>query len=225
VTHLLLAVLPFALGAAVSPTLLTLELLILAGKTKPKARAWMFMLGAVITILLIGLAATTVLRAVATPSIPPHEPWLLALKIAVTIILILLGIRELLPAKTAGERHRSRTQDLLDTAKTPMFIGVGVVGMVTNLSTIVLYLPAVHLIVTSPDPESTKLLAGVMLWTITVLPILLPVLAVTVVGHRSDALLARVNGWATRDSRQINAGLCFFFAVLITYSAVKDYLP
>jgi len=50
------------------------------------------------------------------------------------------------------------------------------------------------------------------------------VLAVTIVGHRSAALLSRVNGWTTRHTRQINAGLCFFFALLIGYSAVKAYL-
>jgi hypothetical protein len=63
-----------------------------------------------------------------------------------------------------------------------------------------------------------------MLLLIEITPILLPVLAVTVVGHRSDALLARVNGFATRHSRQINAAICLVFAALIAYSAVKETL-
>ncbi len=224
VTHLLLAVLPFALGAAVSPTLLTLELLILTGRTQPKARAWMFALGASVTIFIIGLAAMTVMRTLTMPAANSTDPWLVWAKAAVSLILVALGIRELLPARTVGERHHSRIQQILEDAKTPVFLGVGVVAMLTNASTIVLYLPAVHLIVHAPDADSTKLLAGLMLWIITILPIFLPVLAVSIGGGRSDALLTRVNAWTTRETRPINAGLCFFFAALVAYSAIQPYL-
>ena len=37
---LLVSVLPLAVGAAISPTLLALQLLVLTGATKPRARAW-----------------------------------------------------------------------------------------------------------------------------------------------------------------------------------------
>lgn len=207
-----------------SPTLLTLELLILAGKTHPKSRAWMFVIGAAVTIFAVGVVATTLLRNVATPDSQAPDPWLLGMKSAITLVLIIIGVRQLLPTKTVGERHRSRTQQRIASAKTPVFFIVGVVGMLTNVSTIVLYLPAIHLIVHASESESNKLLAATMLWLITIVPILLPVLAVSVVGQRSDAFLARVNAWTTRHTRQINAGLCFFFALLIGFSAATEYL-
>ncbi|MBU6279967.1 MAG: GAP family protein [Actinomycetales bacterium] len=223
-SSLFIAVLPFALGAAVSPTLLTLEFLILAGGTHAKSRAWMFVLGAMMTILVIGAFAAGALRNVAAPTAGATNYWLVGGEAFIALALVVIGVRQLRPVKTLGERHQSRTQHLIAGAKTPIFFVVGVVAMITNLSTIVLYLPAVHLIVHSTEPASTKALAALMLWVITILPILLPVLAVTIVGHRSDALLSRVNGWTARHTRQINAGLCFFFALLIGYSAVKAYL-
>jgi hypothetical protein len=81
-----------------------------------------------------------------------------------------------------------------------------------------------HLINVYDDVAPVKVTAGIMLLLITITPILLRVLAVMAVGHRSDALLGQVNGLATRHSRQINAGICFVFAVLLAYSAVEGAL-
>lgn len=224
VSTLLIAVLPFAIGAAVSPTLLTLELLILAGGTHAKARAWMFVLGAMLTILIIGAFAGSALRSFAAPASQTPDLLLVGIKVFLALVLATIGVRQLMPARTLGELHQSRTKQLIAGAKTPAFFLVGVVAMVTNVSTIVLYIPAIHLIVHSTEPPSTKVAAALMLWVITILPILLPVLAVSIVGQRSNAFLARANGWTTRHTRQINAGLCFFFALLVGYSAIKEAL-
>lgn len=216
--------LPFALGAAVSPTLLTLELLILTGKTHRKSRAWMFVIGASLTIFLFGLMAATILRNVGDTTASAQDPWSIGIKAVLALALLGLGIRQLRPAKTAGERHHSKTADRMQTAKAPFFLIVGAVGMLLNFSSLVLYLPAVHLIVHSGDPVETRWAAGLMLWVITITPIVLPVLAVSIVGHRSDALLTRLNTWTTGHSRQINAGLCFLFAALLGFSALQGAL-
>ncbi len=105
-----------------------------------------------------------------------------------------------------------------------MFVVVGMLAMLSNFSTLVLYIPAMHIINVSEDDAATKVTAGIMLLLITITPILLPVLAVTVVGHRSDALLARVNSFTSRHSRQINSAICFVFSALLVYSAVKEAL-
>lgn len=220
---LLLSVLPFALGAAVSPTLLTLELLILTGRTHRKSRAWMFAIGASVTIFAFGLFAATVFRSAGEPSTAPN-PWSIGIKSVAALVLLLLGIRQLRRAKTAGEKHHSRVADRMQTAKAPFFLGIGVVGMLLNFSTLVLYLPAVHLIVHSGEPTTDRWVAGLVLWLVTITPIVVPVLAVTIVGHRSDALLGRLNAWTSAHSRQINAGICFLFTALLGYSAVKEWL-
>lgn len=48
----MLSIVPFGLGGAVNPTALTVELPILTGKHRPKARAWAYLLG--FTVVLIG---------------------------------------------------------------------------------------------------------------------------------------------------------------------------
>jgi hypothetical protein len=57
---------------------------------------------------------------------------------------------------------------------------------------------------------------------ITCAPFIVPVLAVTILGYRSDHFLAQVNDWTSGHSRQISAGICFVFAALLVYSAVTE---
>ncbi len=223
-SSLYLDVLPLALGAAISPAVLTLELLILSGKVQPKLRAWLYLLGAVVVLVAFSILALTVLRNVSEATGGPPNPWSIATKAVIALGLIALGLRQLHPRKTLGEAHQSRVKERLQSAKAPVFVVVGMVAMLSNFSTLVLYIPAMHVINLSDDGDTTKVTAGIMLLLITITPILLPVLSITVVGHRSDAMLVRVNGYATRYSRQINAGICFLFAALLGYSAVKDPL-
>ena len=51
--------------------------------------------------------------------------------------------------------------------------------------------------------------------------VVLPVLAATLMGKRADPVLARMNRVTTTYEHQINAGIAFFFAVLLLYSGLK----
>lgn len=221
---LALSVVPFALGAAVSPTLLTVELMILSGKARPKARAWFFVIGAVTVLLVFSVLCASVLRNATDAGGGPPSPWEATIKAAIAVILLALGLRQLRPRKTVGEQHKSRVAVRLHTARLPFFLGVGAVAMLTNFSTLVLYVPAMHLITRSSDDVATKVAAFAVLVLLTVLPFVLPVLAVTVAGRRSDAMLARLNGFVSRNSRRISALICFSFGAFLIYSAVKQWV-
>ena len=53
-------------------------------------------------------------------------------------------------------------------------------------------------------------------------PAVLPVLFATLLGSRSDAVLNALNRFTTTHSAQINAGICFLFAVLLLISALRQ---
>jgi uncharacterized paraquat-inducible protein A len=61
----------------------------------------------------------------------------------------------------------------------------------------------------------------VLLVGIILIPLLLPVLSMTLLGHRSDAVLTQLNGVVTSHSRQINAGICFVLAALLAWKAIR----
>ena len=213
-------VLPFALGAAVSPTLLTLELLILAGKAQPKIRAWFFVVGASLVLVAFALLCVSVLGKASDANGGPVSPWTIAIDVIVIVLLVALGVR-VLTRKKASTDQPSRLRMRVSTAKAPTFFIVGALAMLGNFSTLVLYIPAVHMITRSTDPFPVKVGAGSMLLIITLIPLWLPVLAVSIVGHRSDPLLTKVNVFTTKYQRQVNAGICFVFAAIVAVDLVQ----
>ena len=211
-------ILPLALGAAVSPALLTLELAILAGRTKQKVRAWVFALSAAVTIFLFGVVVVAFLRNI-NFDVPPSVTSVVVRGVLAAALLA-LGVRILVKQSAPAQQHHDRLKQRLADAPLPFFAGLGIAAMLTNASTLVLYLPALHVIVHAQTSLEGKWLVGLALWIITITPFMIPVALVTIVGHRSDAFLARLNAWATSNSRRITAGICFLFAALLAYSAI-----
>ena len=119
--------------------------------------------------------------------------------------LVLLGLRQLHPRPTQGERHASRVQERLATAGLPFYVGIGALTMLTNVSTIILLLPGSHVITRSDAGTAAKALALAVLLVVVLLPLLLPPLVVTVLGHRADPLLASLNRVVVGHQRALNA--------------------
>ena len=218
---LVLAIIPFGLGAAINPTALTVELLILTGKRQPKARAWAYVLG--FTVVLIGFIAlfVTLLGRFTPPAQTGRSLVATVIDIALVALLLGLGIRQLRPAKTTAERHQSRVAARLQSGGLPTYVVVGMVAMLTDFTTLVFLLPAAHEVARSTDPWEVKQLALLVLVVIALIPLLLPALGLTLLGRRADAFLARTNAFVTRYPRQINAGVCFFIGALVAYNAIK----
>ena len=93
-SSLFVEVLPFALGAAVSPGVLTLELLILTGKTQPKLRAWLYLLGAVAVLVAFSFLALSIPRSPSASGAPP-DYWSIGVKAVLALGLLALGLRQL----------------------------------------------------------------------------------------------------------------------------------
>lgn len=219
--QLLVAVLPLALGAAVSPTLLALQLLVLSGPTHRLARAWALALGAALV-----LAAFSLLCVTALQHVRPHHAHRSAtdatVLIASGVLLGALAVRSRLRRPTPGEQHTSKTAERMTAAATPWFVGVGAFGMVVNFSTLLLVLPAVHEITHSSASSADQVVAFVVLYLIVLLPVLVPVLAATVLGSRADPALTATHRWVGRNARTIGTVIEAVFAVYLLVKGVRS---
>src|SRR5665213_1075926 len=217
--QLLFAVLPLALGAAVSPTLLALQLLVLSGPTHRLARAWALALGAALV-----LAAFSLLCVTALQHVRPHHAHRSAtdatILIASGVLLGALAVRSRLRRPTPGEKHTSKTAERMATAATPWFIGVGAFGMVVNFSTLLLVLPAVHEITHSSASSADRVVAFVVLYLI----VLLPVVLATVLGSRADPMLSATHQWVGRNARTIGTVIEALFAVYLLVKGIRSCL-
>jgi len=217
---LLVAVLPLALGAAVSPTLLAMQLLVLTGTTHRLARAWALTLGAALV-----LAAFCVLCVTALQRVRPHHGHKSATDAAVLlasgVLLGLLAVRSLLRRPTVGERQPSRIAGRIASAPTGWFVGVGAVAMLVNFSTLLLVLPAVHEITRSTASTTDKVAVFAVLYVIVLLPVLVPVLAVTVLGSGADRALGAAHTWVGAHTRTIGVVIEVVFAVYLVVRGIE----
>jgi threonine/homoserine/homoserine lactone efflux protein len=216
-----LQVLPLALGAAVSPTAFVVELLILSSRTSPRAKAWAYLLGFATVLVAAVVLFLTVLSRAADADGGGHTTTGRIVDGLAALLLAGVGIRSLMPKATPGEKHTSKVATRIGEAGPGFYVGVGAVTMLINFSTLILLAPACHEITRSMASSGVKAFCAVMLVVVTLLPVLLPVLGVTVLGSRADAVLARINSFVSRHSRQINAAVCLVLAALLAWKAIR----
>jgi hypothetical protein len=219
---LLVAVLPLAIGAAISPTLLALQLLVLTGSTRPLARAWALAGGAALVLAAYALLGVTVLDHLG-PAEHHHHSLRGALVMFVAGgLMAVLAVRSLLKRPTPAEQQKSRTAGRLETAPTFWFIGVGALGMVVNFSTLVLFLPALHEITRASVGTVDRVVAFAVVFVITLLPVLAPVVLVSAMGRRVAPALDAVHAFVTRHSRQIGIVIEVVFAVYLVVKGTGE---
>ena len=221
-TALLASVVPLAIGAAISPTLLALQLLVLTGRNRPLARAWALAAGAALVLAAFSVLGLTVLDHLHPPAHGHHSLRGAVLMFIAAALLAALALRSLLKRPTPAEQHKSRTAGRLETAPTGWFVGVGALGMVVNFSTLVLFLPALHEITRSSVDLVGRSVAFGLLFVIALLPVLVPVVVVSAAGERAAPALDATHGFVTRHARQIGIVIEVVFAVYLVIKGVAE---
>jgi len=159
--ELLSKVIPLSLGAAISPTVLALELLILSGK-RAKARASMFLLG--ILLVFSAITAFGLLLSHTTSTSPAQVSITKTVDVVAGSLLLLLALGTILRsfvhdsvAPVGGETKDAKTPGLMSA----FLLGLAI--MVTNFSTILLYIPAMRSIsasgIATPDKAAAVAIA------------------------------------------------------------------
>jgi Sap, sulfolipid-1-addressing protein len=210
-------VLPLAAGAAISPTVLTLQLLTLSHRTAPLARGWAIAAGYV-AILAVETVLALVLAAGTGGSDTSSEAGA-AVKLAFAIALALVGVRALRqPPKPDAEETDGGGRRL------SRYLGLGMVLMVTNVTTTMLFVPAIHDVGISDLDTADKAVVVALVVAITAIPAVVPPLAVSLLGEHAKRTLAALNRFTTAHRRTINASICFGFAVFLAAVSLPDLL-
>jgi Sap, sulfolipid-1-addressing protein len=221
-TALVASVVPLAIGAAISPTLLALQLLVLTGGNRPLARAWALAAGAALVLAAFSVLGLTVLGHLHPAEHGRHSLRGAVLMFIAAALMAALAVRSLLKRPTPAEHQKSRTAVRLDSAPTGWFVGVGALGMVVNFSTLVLFLPALHEITRAPVGLVGRSASFALLFVITLLPVLAPVVVVSVTGERAAPALNATHGFVTRHARQIGMVIEVVFAVYLVIRGVAE---
>ena len=199
--ELLTKIIPLSLGAAVSPTVLGVILMLLGGK-RAVARGLAFTVG-VLTVLAgltaVGLiltrnADTDATREAVTRAIDGTLGALLLIAALATIVRARTHTHTDEPKATADPKHQA-------SISACFLLGLGL--MLSNGSTILLYLPAMHAISASGVSGSDKAIAVAIAFLITSIPATAPLTARVAVPTASARLFERMHGFVSAHQRVI----------------------
>lgn len=215
--RLFLQVLPLALGAAMSPTFLLMQVAVLASPAPGAVRrGWALAAGSMVTLLLLSFGGVSLLAQL--PDFHKGAP-----SLSQSLILGLAGLALLVVGWWERRRPPSHREGLVtrfvDAPPLAQF-GIGAGRLVINATTLALYIPALHVITQSAAPLAGRALAFLMLFLITEAAVLGPMIAVTVKGDEATPYLTRLRDVVQDNSRQIMVAVCWGFGVILLATAV-----
>lgn len=213
---LLAIVVPLALGAAVSPTIIAAQLVSLTAPARPLARAWALAAGCVLVLLVVcGLAL--VLAAGSGGSGSPSRAGGIV-KLVAAALLVALGVHTL---RRRGTQKPSAPKHHDQHVRLSRSFALGCGLMATNFSSILLVFPAMHEIGTNDASDSARIVAFLLLVTIALVPAYAPPLVVTLMGERARRPLDALSRFFSAHRQAIGATLCYAFAVLLAAAGLR----
>jgi Sap, sulfolipid-1-addressing protein len=138
-----------------------------------------------------------------------------AVDATVGLVLVVFGNREML--LTPGQPREYKTNVGLAAA----FV-LGLVMMLTNFTSLMLYLPAMKDLARSGDPTSDKIVVAVVALLITSLAATLPLALRIVAPGPAATVLAGVNGFVTKHQRSIVVIVSFVFGAYLLTRGLHD---
>jgi cytochrome c biogenesis protein CcdA len=222
VGDLLSKALPLAMGAAVSPTVLAVVLLILSAPKRPVARGVAYTAGVLVILSGLTVLGLVVMRhGVGVGS--GRNPVTRAIDGTMGVLLLVLALHTVLKALTVD---RESPAGPAPAANPDRYSGLGaafllgMAMMVANFSTILLYLPAMREVSAARVDTVDKVVVVAIVFVITSLPATLPLALRLVAPGPSARWFAALHGWVTRHQRTIAIVIEVVFGVYLLAKAV-----
>lgn len=213
---LLASVLPLAIGAAISPTILAAQLLLLSNKSDPLKRSAAALIGSGLVLILY----TAVPLALGVGSSSTNHPSTVdgIVKLVFALLLLGLGIKAGLDRGTDPKKEKRKPAEGPGLVRSFEF---GAVMMLINFTTLALYFPAIHEVSASSESSTDKFVVILIVFLITMIPAYVPLLATLAFGEQARRVLARLNHFLTTHQQGVKVGICFLFAAYLGVSGLK----
>jgi len=217
---------PLALGAAVSPVLLTLSILLLSSDFHPRVRVLAYAGGVFISLVVIGVVAV---GGSASGSDGPSHPstFSAGLDILLGLLLIAVAVKNSVGSPKAAEKKKPVKTAKAEPSLAGLIVrdgGLGVVLTVTNFSSLVFYLAAAKSTADSHLPAFEQAAAMSLVGFGFMAPIVLPLLATVASPAASKKFLDATNRVVKDYGRYIGAAVALLFAVYLILKGAKVFM-
>ena len=207
----LLKILPYILGAAVSPVLLVTTLYILSQPISPIKKTFLFLLSSTATI---GLITTFIFFTTNfNPNPAPNKDLLPHLIIGILLLFLAYGIYSKGPAKPKKQNDKKQTWW--------GYLVLGFVLMVTNFTTIAMIFEVALELRADRIIGFAKILYLLATVLSSIFPILLPLAILALAGKHSKVILSKLSSFMQQYAHIVTA---IFFAILGLFSILKPFI-
>ena len=210
-----LHILPLLLGAAVSPVAAVGMIAVLTSKDSPRLKGLVYLLGATFPLIVAGFVIAFFFNKVPTPNTTkPIGSWI---DIIAGIVLLGLAVKNFLHHTTKKPKAKQKVQHTLGYSKT-FFLGIGL--MLTNFTTLIVFIPAAKdIAISSLDSMQKLAVLGVSLIVVMSL-IALPLVIDFVFPRGSNELLERLRDWMLSHNKSIERIVLIVFGI---YLLIKGF--
>lgn len=207
---MLLQIMPYIFGAAISPILLATAVLLLAQPQKPRQKTLAYTFGGLTAASVVGGFIFFVMHArsqAVTPTVSDS-----VIHIGIGIILLILAMKlwykeNKKPKKMTGKVHYSR--DFM----------LGVFLMCSNFTSLIMYVPAgVELQGASMAVRVTGL---ALLVIASAMAMWLPLILVIALGKRGQKILDKLSGFMRKHGNQVSGAMIGMIALYVLYKGVS----
>lgn len=205
IPHLIVA----GLGASVSPVAVTVLLGVMMGK-HTKRNSLLYLLGYTLLLVVMGTLAVFIFNAGGSGTQGSFDSWL-DLGLGVLCFAII-------PMSFRKKKEKPPREGGLQPWGA---FALGVVVMLTNMSTIVIYLSGAHSITRADLSTPDSIIGLLVLTALTLVTILVPIAIYLIFPKKADRVLRSMSEWLKKHSRVIGIGILLVFGIyLVTKSIV-----
>jgi hypothetical protein len=211
---------PLGIAAALTPTLLALQLLVVAGdhwvrRSLAVAIANELAFAIVIGLVLAGLAQ---LPDQGTGVMGPIDRWL---RISCGTLLLVSSVYFFWPHPGLSARVRSSIERRSRNASVWIFFGLGFYFSITDFSSFLVLIPALHVITVSTAVLATKVVVVIIVLALALMPTWLPPSARLLLGRRITPALTRMYAFVMEYQFQIVGVVAVVFGLFLLVSGLR----
>ncbi len=224
ILNLIIQIIPYALGAAVSPVVLTGVILIFSLTKKPKLPLFAFYLGSVTLLLLVVVFGILIGLGVVSTGSNTHATKM-SIDLVIGAIIIILGFRSFIIRDQDNEggifKYMKPSEDAGTLSIFSKFYLVGFLLFLFNSSTDVLVLAAGKEMGLAYTGPLAVVAATIILTIITLLVVEIPIALYLIMPDRFQETLKPLNEWIAKNGHYISG---LILLILGGYLLIKGWL-
>lgn len=214
-------ILPLALGAAISPTLLAAVVILLSGKEHPLKKSFLYLFGALVPLIVVTILVHSFARNLVDfgYSIKAYSE---SIDIGIALLLICIGSFIWL-RRRQGKNFipKQSTKVPVKTTHALHSFLLGAIMMSWDFSTFALFIPAEKDIFFWHQSVETQIVAVVFLIFMTLLPVSVPIGLYLVMPNKVVEVLVPFSNWTKKNSAAIAIALCYGFAAFLLWKGIS----